>query len=75
MSARAVCRPPRTRLAVEQLEGRELPSVFVSVAVPGGHHGHHRHHHGGTGVSVQVHVGPGVAVDVSVPFVGVHVSV
>ena len=71
MPARTVRQPRRVALAVEQLEARDVPSVSVSVAVPGGHH--HRHHHGG--VSVQVHVGPGVLVNVSVPFVGVHVSV
>ena len=73
MPARTARQPHRVALAVEQLEGRDMPSVSVSVVVPGGHHGHHSHHHGG--VSVQVQVGPGVMVNVSVPFVGIHISV
>jgi hypothetical protein len=77
MSARTARRPHRTLLAVEQLEGRDLMSVAVSVVVPGGHHLRHRRHHGLAGVSVQVHVGSGISVgvNVSVPGVGVNISV
>jgi hypothetical protein len=77
MPARTAHRPRPTLLAVEQLEGRDLMSVAVSVAVPGGHHLRHRHRHGPARVSVQVHVGPGVfvGVDVSQPSVGVHISI
>jgi hypothetical protein len=59
---------------VEQLDRRDVPSVSVSVVVPGGHHGHHGHHHS-TGVNVHVNVGSSVGVIVSVGFGGVNISI
>jgi hypothetical protein len=72
MQHRTARRPRRTSLTVEQLETRDVPSVAVSVLVPGGHH---RHHHRPVGVGVHVHVGPGVAVGVNVGGVNVGVNI
>jgi hypothetical protein len=69
MSTRTPRRPCRPRLAVEQLEARDQPSVSVFVSVLGGHHRHHGHvHQSSAGVSVNVRVVVG-------PFVGIQISI
>ena len=69
MPTRTPSRPCKTRLAVEQLEARDQPSVSVFVSVHAGHHGHHGHgHHGPEGVSVNVHVSVG-------SFLGIQISI